>query len=177
MGGVPGAEGLHLLHLLHLLHRVLKEGSEGWSSSAGADEDQNLTSSAQLQPRSGPPAGSRLEAGDGDVASWGLLGWWGGALSMAFRLPWVPLLGAGVRPSRSGTHTGESGVEPPPSGVQTRPGASRSRAGSKIRSRVRVRSDPGCDQGQTRDRSWTSGPHTLVPVAMTTDGASPHMTL
>ena len=46
--------------------------------------------------------------GEGGVTSCGMLGWWAGALSRWFRLPCVPLLGAGVRPNKSETQTGQS---------------------------------------------------------------------
>lgn len=62
-----------------------------------------LTSSSQLQPRSWVRAASESDAGDGDVTSSGMLGWCGGSLSMAFKLPYVPLFGAGFKPNRSET--------------------------------------------------------------------------
>lgn len=59
------------------------------------------TSSSQLQPRSWVTAPSESDAGDGAVASSGMPGWCGGSFSMSFKLPWVPLLGAGFKPSKS----------------------------------------------------------------------------
>lgn len=60
-----------------------------------------ITSSSQLQPRSLVTLLSESDAGDGGVTSSGLVGWNTGSFSMSFRLPWVPLLGAGFNPNKS----------------------------------------------------------------------------
>lgn len=60
-----------------------------------------LTLSSQLQPRSSVPKDPTPEPTGLETSS-GMAGRWVGALSRWFRLPWVPLLGAGFRPSRSG---------------------------------------------------------------------------
>ena len=41
------------------------------------------------------------EVGEGEVTSCGMVGRKGGARSMSLRLPYVPLLGAGLSPNRS----------------------------------------------------------------------------
>lgn len=63
-------------------------------------ESSLLTFSSQLQPRSSIPAGAGADAAGLETSS-GMVGLWGGVLSKWFRLPWVPLLGAGFRPRRS----------------------------------------------------------------------------
>lgn len=62
-----------------------------------------LTSSSQLQPRSWVTVASESDAGDGAVTSSGMLGWYGGSFSISFKLPWVPLFGAGFNPNKSET--------------------------------------------------------------------------
>lgn len=62
-----------------------------------------MTSSSQLQPRSWVTVASESDAGDGAVTSSGMLGWYGGSFSMAFKLPCVPLFGAGFNPNKSET--------------------------------------------------------------------------
>lgn len=64
-----------------------------------------------MQPKSCTTATSGLDTGDGDATSSGMLGWCGGSLSMSFKLPCVPLLGAGFSPSRSETETGGQFVQ------------------------------------------------------------------
>lgn len=59
-----------------------------------------LTLSSQLQPRSSVPRDPTPEPTGLETSS-GMVGRWVGALSRWFRLPWVPLLGAGFSPSRS----------------------------------------------------------------------------
>lgn len=59
-----------------------------------------LTLSSQPQARSSPPGSAKPVAIGLDTSS-GIVGLWVGALSRWFRLPWVPLLGAGFRPRRS----------------------------------------------------------------------------
>lgn len=59
-----------------------------------------LTLSSQLQPRSTVPVGAGIEA-PGLESSSGMVGLYGGDLSRWFKLPCVPLLGAGFRPRRS----------------------------------------------------------------------------
>lgn len=64
-----------------------------------------LTSSSQLQPRSWVTVTSESDAGEGGVTSCGLLGRNCGTFSMSFRLPYVPLFGAGFNPNKSDTET------------------------------------------------------------------------
>lgn len=64
-------------------------------------ESMWLTLSSQLQPRSSVPRDPTPEPIGLETSS-GMVGRWVGALSRWFRLPWVPLLGAGFSPSRSG---------------------------------------------------------------------------
>lgn len=59
-----------------------------------------LTLSSQLHPKSSVTTPTGPE-GVGLETSSGMAGLWAGTLSRWFRLPWVPLLGAGFRPSRS----------------------------------------------------------------------------
>lgn len=83
-------------------HFGLMFSPDGWNRSVVTSQSQ-LTSSSQLQPRSCDTVTSVSDASDGGVTSSGMLGWCGGSLSMSFRLPCVPLFGAGFRPNKSDT--------------------------------------------------------------------------
>lgn len=71
-----------------------------------------LTSSSQLQLRSWVTSVGGAK-GAGDVTSSGCVGVYEGFFNTLFRLPWVPLLGAGVNPNKStNIHTHTHQVNP-----------------------------------------------------------------
>lgn len=106
----PAAGGLKASKFSSTLFQMRDETQSSFSNRALTGParggcDIKPTSSSQLQPRSWPVvvavASHELHASSGDVTSSGMAGKYWGCRSMSFRLPYVPLLGAGVRPSRS----------------------------------------------------------------------------